>query len=152
MIGSIAIAALQAFEVGEHQLGLDRLGVGDGIDAALDMGDVAVLEAAQHVHDGIDLADIGEELVAEPFTLRGAAHEAGNVDEGDARRNELLRPGDVGELPHARVGDGDLAGVRLDGAEGIVRRLRRRRLRERIEEGRFADVRQTDDTAFEAHG
>ena len=33
------------------------------------MGDVAVLETAQHMDDGIDLADIGEELVAEAAPL-----------------------------------------------------------------------------------
>ena len=45
--------------VGERQLGLDGLDVGDRIDLALDMGDVVVLEAAQHVYDRIDLADVG---------------------------------------------------------------------------------------------
>ena len=33
------------------------------------MGDVVILEAAQHMHDGVDLADVGEELVAQPFAL-----------------------------------------------------------------------------------
>ncbi len=145
-------AALEAFEVGEHQLGLDRVGIADRIDAAFDMGDVVVLEAAQHMHDGIDFADIGEELVAEAFTLRRAAHEAGDIDEGDAGRDDFLGLGDVGELLHARIGHGDFAGVRLDGAEGIVGGLCRCRLGERVEECRLADIRQTDDTAFEAHG
>ena len=79
-------AAFEAFEIGEHQFGLDRLGIADRIDAAFDMGDVVILETAQHMGDGIDLADIGEELVAQPFALRGAAHQARDVDEGDARR------------------------------------------------------------------
>ena len=74
-------APLEAFDVGEHQLGFDRLGVGDGIDAALDMRDVVVLEAAKDVDDGIDLADVAEELVAKPFALRRTAHEARDVDE-----------------------------------------------------------------------
>ena len=83
-------ALLQALEIGEHQLGLDRLDVGDRIDLALDMDDVAVLEAAHDVGDGVDLADVGEELVAEAFALRRAAHEAGDVDEGEPRRDDLL--------------------------------------------------------------
>lgn len=83
-------AALEAVEVGEHQLGFDRLGIGHRVDAALDMGNVVILEAAQHMHDGVDLADVGEELVAQPFALRGAAHQTGNVDEGDAGRDDLL--------------------------------------------------------------
>src|SRR5205085_5053362 len=45
----------------------------------------------------------------------------------------------------------DLADIRLDGTERIVRGLRRRRLGQRIEERRLADIRQSDDAALEAH-
>jgi hypothetical protein len=31
--------------------------------------------------DGVHFADIGEELIAEPFALRGAAHQTGDIDE-----------------------------------------------------------------------
>ena len=82
-------ALLQAFQVGQHQLGLDGLGVGQRVDAVLDVGDVVVLEAAQHVGDGVDLADVAQELVAEALALGGAAHEAGDVDEGQPRRDDL---------------------------------------------------------------
>lgn len=139
-------------EVGEHQLGLDGLGVGNRIDAALDMGDVAVFEAAQHMHDGIDFANVGEELVAQAFALRRAAHQAGNIDEGDACRDQLFRLGDLGKLLHTRIGNRHFTGVRLDRAERIIRRLRRRRLGQRVEQSRLADIRQPDDTAFETHG
>ena len=81
LLDEVGHALLEALEVGEHQLGLDRLGVGDRIDPALDMGDVAALEAAQHMDDRVDLADVAEELVAEALALRGAAHQPGNVDE-----------------------------------------------------------------------
>ena len=69
-------APLQAVEVGEHQLGLDRLDVGDRIDLVRHMGHVAVVEAAHHMRDRVDLADVAEELVAEPLALRGAPHQA----------------------------------------------------------------------------
>ena len=143
---------LEALEIGEHQLGLDGLEVGDRIDLALDVGDVVVLEAAHHVGDGVAFADVGQELVAEALALGRAAHEAGDVDEGDPRRDDLLRARDGRELLEARIGHGHVADVGLDGAERIVRRLRRRRLRQRVEEGRLADVRQADDAAFETHG
>ena len=61
-----------------------------GIDAAGDVHDVVVLEAAHHVRDRVDLADVREELVAEALALRGAGHEAGDVDELDRRRQDLL--------------------------------------------------------------
>ncbi len=142
---------LQAFEIGEHQLGLDCFGVGDRIDAALDMGDVVILEAAKHIGDCVDLADVGQKLVAEPLAFRGAAHEAGDIHEGQPGWNCRLGPGDLGDLIEPIVGDGNLAHIRLDGAERIVRRLRRRGLRQRIEKGGFADIRQSDDATLEAH-
>ena len=145
-------ALLQAFEVGQHQLGLDRLGVRDRVDPALDMGDVVVLEASDDVGDGVDLADIGEELVAETLALARAAHEARDVDEGEAGRDDLLGMGELGQPHQARIGHRDLADIGLDRAEGIVLGLRGGRLRERIEEGGLADIRQAHDAAFEAHG
>ena len=61
------------------------------------------------------------------------------------------RLADARQRIEPRIGHRDLADVRLDGAERIVRRLRGRGLRERIEERRLADIRHADDAAFEAH-
>jgi len=83
-------ALFQGVEIGQHQLGFDRLDVGHRIDLAFDVGDVRILEAAHHMHDGVDLADGGEKLVAEPLAFRGAAHQSGDVDEGDAGRDDLF--------------------------------------------------------------
>ena len=79
-----------ALEVGQHQFGFNDLGVGDRIDRPSTWVTSPIVEAAQHIGDGVDLADIGEELVAEPFALRGAAHQAGDIDEGQPGR---ARPG-----------------------------------------------------------
>ncbi|MNZ98175.1 hypothetical protein D3C78_1174520 [compost metagenome] len=145
-------AALKAFEIGEHQLGLDGFGIGHGVDAAFDVGDVIILEAAQNVNHGVHFTDIGEELVAEAFALRCTAYQAGDVDEGDAGRDDFLRAGNVGEDFHARIRNRHFAGIRLDGAEGIVGGLCRCRFRQRVEESGLADIWQSNDTAFEAHG
>ena len=40
----------------------------DRIDRTFDMGHLA-LETAQHVDDGVHLADVGEKLIAQPFAL-----------------------------------------------------------------------------------
>ncbi len=116
------------------------------------MGDVGILEATHHMRDRIDLADGGEELVAEALALRGAAHEARDIDEGQPGRDDLAGPRDLRQLVEPGIRHRDLADIRLDGAERIVRRLRRRGLRQRVEQGRFADIGQSDDTAFESHG
>ncbi len=151
LLDQIRHAPLEAVEIGEHQLGFDGVGIGGRVDPPFDMGDVAAFEAAQHVDDRIDFADVREELVAEPFALACAANEAGDVDELDLRFDLLRRLRDFLDLVEARVGHRDAADVRLDRAEGIVRRLRRGGFGECIEKGRFADVRQADDAAAEAH-
>src|SRR3546814_7434183 len=56
-----------------------------------------VLETAQHMNDRIDLADIAEELVAQPFALRRPAHEPRDVDEGELGRDDLRAAGDRGQ-------------------------------------------------------
>ncbi len=51
------------------QLGVDRLEVVLRVDGALDVHDVVVGEAAHDLRDRVGLADVREELVAEPLTL-----------------------------------------------------------------------------------
>ena len=45
----------------------------------------------------------------------------------------------------------NIAHIGFNRAEGIIGCLGCRCLRQRIEEGRFADIGQADDTAFETH-
>src|SRR5690348_11896432 len=109
-----------------------------------------MLEAAHHVRDGIDLADVREELVAEPFALRRARHESRDVHELDRSGNDLLRMHDVRELLQARIGDRHHTNVRIDGAEREIRR-RDARLGQRVEERGLADIGQADDAALDGH-
>ncbi len=73
--------ALDGAQVGEHELGADRLDVALRVHAALDVDDVLVGEVAHDLADRVGLADVGEELVAETLALARALHEAGDVDE-----------------------------------------------------------------------
>jgi hypothetical protein len=74
------------------------------IDLAGDVHHVVVGEAAHHVHDGVGLADVGEELVAQALALAGAGDQAGDVDELDDGGLDLLRLDDGGQ--GARRGSG----------------------------------------------
>ena len=141
---------LDGGEVGERQLGVDRLDVRDRVDAARDVHDVVVDEAAHDVRDRVGLADVGEELVAEALALRGAGDEARDVDELDDRRHDALGARDRRQRREPRVRHLDDADVRLDRAERIVLGGDAG-LGQRVEERRLADVRQADDAAFEAH-
>src|SRR5690606_11752877 len=104
-----------------------------------------------HVHDGIGFANVGQELVAQAFALRGASHQAGDVDELDHGGHDALGLDDVGQLREARVGNLDHADIGLDGAERVVF-CGNARLGERIEEGRLTDVGQTNDATLQSHG
>ncbi len=143
------LVALDAFldggEVGEDEFGGDGFDVADGVDGAGDVVDVIIGEAADDVDDGIDFADVGEELVAEAFALACAADEAGDIDDLDDGGDDFWGSAEGGEGLEARVGDGDDAGVGFDGAEGVVSSLGFAGAGEGVEEGAFADVGETDD-------
>src|SRR6202034_1958973 len=79
-----------------------------------------------------------------------AGDQTGNVDEFDGGRHDLFRSHDAGERLQPRIGHAHHPGVRINGAEGIVLRGALR-AGGGVEEGRSADVRQTDDAAADGH-
>ena len=127
-------------KIGQHQLGVDRFDVADRIDAALDVHHVFILVAADDVQDGVDVAQVAQELVAQPFALRRAAHQAGDVDQLKNGRDDLLRLDVAVDRRQPRIGNRHRADVRLDRAERIVLAGDARR-RERVEQRALADVR-----------
>src|SRR5258707_11536955 len=74
-------ASLQAVEVGEHQLSFDGVYVCDRVDPVTHVVDVGDLETANHMRNGVDLADHCDELVAKPLAPRGAADNPPDVPE-----------------------------------------------------------------------
>src|SRR5262249_49007894 len=80
------------------------------------------------------------------LALGGPAHQPGDVDEVHRRRHDRLRMVELDQRVEPRVGNGHDADVRFDGAERVVRD-RRPGGRQRVEQGRLADVGQPDDAA-----
>ncbi len=101
-------------QVGQCQLCVDRLDIADGIDSAFHMRDIGIDEAADNVQDRIDLADMGEELVAEPFAGRGAADDAGDIDDPHGRGDNFLRRLIFIDLRQPLIGHGYDADVGLN--------------------------------------
>ena len=143
-------AVFQMLDVGQHQFNLDRLHVGDGVDLASHVDHVGILEAADHLQDGVDLADVREKLVAEALAFAGALHDACDVDELEGGRDHLLRWDVFRDQREPIVRHAHHSLVGLDRAEGVVRALRRLRQGERVEEGALSDVGESDDACF--HG
>ena len=120
-------------------------------DLAVDVHDVAVLERAHDLADRVGLADVGEELVAQPLPLGRAAHDAGDVDEATPWPGRIFsRAEDLGERAEPRVRQRDDADVGLDRRERVVRR-EHVVLGQRVEERGLADVGQADDSDGECH-
>ena len=114
---------LDGLQVGEDQLGVDGLHVRARIHLAVDVDDVGVIEHADHLGDGLRLADVGEELVAQPFALGGALDDAGDVHEGHRRRAATRCEPKISASFCSRgirqVHDADIG---FDGGERVVRR------------------------------
>jgi hypothetical protein len=111
---------------------------------------VRVVEHAHDLADRIGLADVGQELVAEPCALGRAAHDAGDVDERHGRRHDPVGLVDPGEHVEPGVGQRHHPDVRLDRGERIVRGDDAG-LGQRVEQGGLADVGQADDAEGETH-
>ena len=109
---------LHRLQVGEGQLDLHHAQVIQGIRGA---GDVVVDERPEHEHDGVDLADVGEELVAQALALRGALDEPADVDDFHGSVHEHLGLAHRAQALDALVGYLGHADVGVLGGEGVWR-------------------------------
>lgn len=142
--------------VGELQFEVDDVDVvlglphDVGLGGAVGTNDIGVGKGADDVADGLALADVGEELIAETLTLARASDEAGDVDKFDSGRDGLGGVIELGEVVEAGVRDGDDTDIGLDGGKGIVS-CESAGAGEGVKEGGFADIREADDSDFEIH-
>ena len=84
------------------------------------MDDVVIVKAAHHMHNGVALADVAQELVAKASTLAGTLHKARDIHELHDGRGLFVGLPDLGQLVQPLVRHSHDAGVRLDGAERCV--------------------------------
>ena len=113
-------AIFNRLEVFELQLRVDDFFVANRVYTSVDVHYVAVVKTAQHVENGVGLADIAEKLVAESFALRGAFHQPRDVDNFDRGGNDFCGLHQRGQRREAFVGHGDYADIRLNGAKREV--------------------------------
>ena len=137
--------ALQALfdlgEVADHEVEFDVLDVAQGVDGA-DVGNGVVLEGAEDVDEGVDVAQAGEE----GGFLQRLLADGGDVDEFDGGVGGLLGRVEGGELVEALVGHAGHADVRLAGVG--VAALFELGLGEDLEQRCLAHLRQADDASL----
>ena len=73
------------------EFAVDDLLVAYRIDTSVNMYDVRVFETAEYMEDGVGLADVCKELVAESFSLAGTLHESCDIHDFHCCRNDSLR-------------------------------------------------------------
>lgn len=152
--GLLGVAIKRLFnrgEVGERKFGVDDVDVVDRVNLAGDVDDVFIVKAAHDMCDGVALSDVGEELIAEAFTLARAGNEAGDVDEFDRCGHDTFGVNDFSELRETGIGHLNDADIGLDRAERIVFGGDAC-LGQCIENGRLPDIGESDDAAFQTHG
>lgn len=96
VFGAAGNAVLNGFQVGEDEFCGDSFYVADGVDGAGDVVDVWIVKTANDLDDGVNLADVAEEFVAQSFALGCALDEASDVYEFDAGWDYGLGFGDCG--------------------------------------------------------
>ena len=139
---------LYGFEVFQLKLGVDYFLVLNRIYHGTTLAhDIVVVEAAQHVDDGVGLADVAEEFVAQAFALRRTLNESGDVYYLASCGHDATRVNYFSKLREALIGNGDDTHVRLDCTEREVGCLRLS-VREAVEKGGLAHVRESYDTTF----
>src|SRR4029453_29367 len=72
----------------KRQLYLNGLDIPHRVYGALDVDDVVILKAADHLNDGVRLANVGQKLVAQPLALGSPADKPGDIDKLDSRRHD----------------------------------------------------------------
>ena len=145
---------LERAHIGQDKLGHDGVGIAGGIDelarAAHLTHDVGVLKVAHDLADGIGLANVGQELVAQALALVGALHQTCDVDELDRRRHNAARVNDVGKLLQAAIGHIDDTHVGVDRGKRVVGG-KAGLFGKRGEQRRLAHVGQAHDTDGKGH-
>ena len=119
-------AALHHLHVGHDQLDVDDGDVSRRVHGHVGAGvghhvhDVLVVEAADHMDDGVTFPDVGQKLIAQALALAGALDQTGDVHEFHHGGGGLLGLVEVGQPVQTAVGHGHHAHVGVNGAEGVV--------------------------------
>src|SRR5262249_21569779 len=110
---------------------------------------IRIFETAHDLNDCVYFADVVEKLVTQSFAGAGAFDQAGDIHELDCRRSDLFRFRDLRDFFETQIWDKDDAEIGINRAERIILSRRFVRPGDSIEQGRFPDVRQSNNSSAE---
>ena len=102
------------------QLKLHDLDVAHGVNGAFHVGEVLVVEAAQHMDECVALAHVGEEAVADAFALTGAFSQARHIHHIHSGINQLVGSDERVDFGQTLVGHVAHTDIRLVGTVGEI--------------------------------
>lgn len=115
-----------------------------GIDIALDVDNLGIIEAAHHLEDGINSTDVRQERVTQTGTSRGTTSQTGNIVDSQVGGNLRLGLVVVDEPVVPLIGNDDTGLFGVNGGIREVGRVTQRGLGDGLEESGFADVGKTN--------
>ena len=108
---------LYGLQILELQLKIDRELVAHWVDRTVHVRHIVVVEAAQHVDDGIRGAYVAQELVAQSLAFRGTFDQTGYIHYLDRGRHHTGRMLNLNQFGQTLVGNGNHAHIGLYRAE-----------------------------------
>lgn len=81
---------LDELDILNAQLVADNLQIADGVDIALDVNNFSIVEASDHLEDGIDGTNVRQERVTQTSTSRSTTGQTGNIIHGQVGGNDGL--------------------------------------------------------------
>ena len=140
-------AVFHRLKVFDLQLCIHHLFVPHRVHGTVYMDDIPVIETAQHMQDGVGLADIGQKLVAQALPAGSPLHQAGNIHNFHGSGNGTLGLANVREHLQALVRHIGGTHIGVDGAERKIGALGLPGAYT-VKQGGFANVGQSDDSTF----
>ena len=135
------------FHICKAQFGVDNFNVTQGVNAAFNVGDVAIFKATYNLSNSIYFADVCQEFVTQAFALGSAFYKTSNIYEAHCRGNNSFGLEHFAQNVQSFIRNINDTYVGFNGAERIVGSFCAS-FGNCVKQGTFANVRQTNDTYF----
>lgn len=111
---------LHKLNVLDTQLLIDNSQIPNGVNITLNVDDLSIIKAPDHLEDGIDSTDMRQERISQTGTRGSTAGQTGDIVDCQSRRDLRLGLVVVAEPGEAVIGDDDTGFFGVDGCEGEV--------------------------------
>jgi hypothetical protein len=135
---------LNKLDILDAQLLADDVQITARVDITLNVNDLSIIEAANHLEDGIDSTDVGQERVTQTSTSRGTAGQTGNIIHGQVSGNLRLGLVMLAEPVEPLIGNDNAGLLGVNGGIGEIGRVTQGGLGDGLEECRLADIGKTN--------